>query len=215
MYLKQVEVGLMENFNYLIGDEATKECVYIDPAWEVDRILRLAEEDGYKVSKILLTHHHFDHVEGVEEVVAKTGASVYGHALDLAQVKTGSATIVPLNEGSAIAIGQFSIKAIHTPGHTPGSTCYLIHDASTGQDHLFTGDTVFQAGCGRCDLPGGDPAVMFHSLQRVKQLPPETLVYPGHDYGDRKISSIQWEKQKNPYFQYDRVEEFVRYRMGR
>ena len=202
-YLKQVEVGLMRNFNYLIGDPATRECAYVDPAWEVDRLLRLAREEGYRVKKILLTHNHFDHVEGVEEVVRLTGAEVYIHPNDEAPIKRGKARILHANGGMEIKIGGLKIVALHTPGHTPGSTCYLIDDL-----HLMTGDTLFQGNCGRCDLPGGDSKKLFESLQQLKSLEPATKVYPGHDYGHTPVTTIGYEKQHNPTLQSKYFREF-------
>src|SRR3989338_5944981 len=166
MYLKQLEVGMMKNFNYLIGDPATHECAWVDPAWEVDRLLKIAKADGYQVKKILLTHNHFDHVGGVEELV--------------------------------------KVTAIHTPGHTPGSTCYLIDDR-----HLVTGDTLFQGNCGRCDLPGGSPKKLFESLQQLRSLEPATKVYPGHDYGRVPVTTIGYEKEHNPTMQAKYFREFV------
>jgi len=197
MFLKQVEVGLMQNFNYLIGCPVTKECAIVDPAWEPDRMLKLAEEEGYRVTKILLTHNHFDHIEGVPFVREKTDAIVYVHGLDeaplLKQKKVPREKIVNVVEGSTFSIGQLAVQCLHTPGHTPGCTCYLIQD-----QHLFTGDTLFQGTCGRCDLPGSSPKDLYNSLQRLASLDPSIKVYPGHDYGTRAVTSIGYEQEHNP-----------------
>ncbi|MBI2982540.1 MAG: MBL fold metallo-hydrolase [Deltaproteobacteria bacterium] len=193
MYLQQLEVGMMKNFNYLIGDPVTKECAYVDPAWEVDRLLALAKRDGYQIRKVLLTHRHFDHIEGVERVVEETGAQVYVNYLDQEPVQKKAKKIILLTAGGVFGIGELKVTALHTPGHTPGSTCFLVEDL-----HLFTGDTLFQGNCGRCDLPGGDPKELFKSLQKLKGLDPAVKVYPGHDYGTKPVTTIGYERQHNP-----------------
>lgn len=209
IYIKQIEVGLMQNFNYLIGDSGTRGCVYVDPAWEVDRVLKIAEADGYHVAKILLTHHHFDHVEGVEEVVRKTGAEIYIHQGDQSLIPTGGAKVHSLSHGDEFRIGTLTVRTLHTPGHTPGSVCYLVTIPNDPIQHLFTGDTLFQGNCGRSDLPGGDPEALFKSLSELKQLDPATKVYPGHDYGTSPVSTIGYEKDHNPVLRAKAFDEFM------
>lgn len=203
IYLKQLEVGMMQNFNYLIGDPAAGECVWVDPAWEVDRLLKIAKADGFQITKILLTHNHFDHIGGVEEVVKATGASVYIHPDDEAPVRKPAVRIVAATPGLEFKIGNLKATVLHTPGHTPGSTCYLIDDL-----HLVTGDTLFQGNCGRCDLPGSDPKKLFESLQRLRGLDPSTKVYPGHDYGAKPVTTIGYEREHNPTMQTRYFKEF-------
>lgn len=205
-YIQQVEVGMMQNFNYLIGDPETKECAYVDPAWEVDRLLRLAKADGYQVKKILLTHNHFDHIGGVEEVVQKTGAEVCIHSSDDKPIRKGSGKIVSLSHGMELKIGNLKVTALNTPGHTPGSTCYLVQAPGAVVTHLFTGDTLFQGNCGRCDLPGGDPKALYKSLMELRALDSSTKVYPGHDYGIKPVTTIGFEKEHNPTM---RVKSFL------
>jgi glyoxylase-like metal-dependent hydrolase (beta-lactamase superfamily II) len=207
-YLKQVEVGLMKNFNYLLGDTETRECAYVDPAWEVDRLLKMAKEDGYKIKKILLTHYHFDHIEGVSKVVEETGAEVFIHYLDKQPVQNEGNEIVAIQQGKKINIGNLKVKALHTPGHTPGSVCYLVRSAEDLIEHLFTGDTLFQGNCGRSDLPGGDPHALYKSLLGLKELDPATKVYPGHDYGSKPVTSIGYEIKHNPTLRVKSYEEF-------
>lgn len=208
LFIKQVEVGLMQNFNYLICDTEARECAYVDPAWEVDRILKLAKEDGYKVTKILLTHNHFDHIEGVEEVVRQSGAEVFIHKEDEKPVQTGTGKLIRLASGQEIALGKLKISALHTPGHTPGSTCYLVQDPDDPFGHLFTGDTLFQGNCGRSDLPGGDPKILYKSLMELKTLDPSTRIYPGHDYGIKPVTTIAYEKEHNPTLKVRSYEDF-------
>lgn len=209
-YLKQIETGLLQNFNYLVGDPETKECAYIDPAWEVDRLLKIAKADGYHVKKILLTHNHFDHIEGVEEVVRQTGAKVYINKNDEKPVKQGGGEIISLSNGQELSIGKIKVTALNTPGHTPGSTCYLVQAPDDLIGHLFTGDTLFQGNCGRCDLAGGDPKIMFQSLQVLKRLDPATRVYPGHDYGIKQVTSIAYESNHNPTMKAKTYGEFIK-----
>lgn len=208
LYIKQVETGLMQNFNYLIGDPATHECAYVDPAWEPDRLLKIAQDEGFKITKILLTHNHFDHIEGVEKVVAATGAEVCINSNDDRPLKKGQGRLVSLADGQELKIGHIKVTALNTPGHTPGSTCYLVKDPKTGIDHLFTGDTLFQGNCGRADLPGGDPKTLFKSLQFLKTLNPDTKVYPGHDYGAKPVTTIGFEKKNNPTLKVGLFEDF-------
>lgn len=208
IYIKQVEVGMMQNFNYLIGDPRTLECAYVDPAWEVDRLLKIAKADGYLVKKILLTHNHFDHIGGVEEVVQKTGAEIYIHPLDERPVKKGSGKIISLTHGVDFKIGNLLVTPLNTPGHTPGSTCYLVQSPEGQIQHLFTGDTLFQGNCGRCDLPGGDPKALYKSLMELKSLDPMTKVYPGHDYGIKPVTTIGYEKEHNPTMQIRSFDDF-------
>lgn len=193
----------MRNFNYLIGDPKTKKCAWVDPAWEVDRLLKIVKADGYQVKKILLTHNHFDHIDGVEEVVRATGAEVTIHPDDEAPVRSKATKIIAATPGLEFKIGSLKVIAIHTPGHTPGSTCYLIDDL-----HLVTGDTLFQGNCGRCDLPGGNPKKLFESLQHLRSLEPSTKVYPGHDYGIKPVTTIGFEKEHNPTMQAKFFREF-------
>lgn len=208
LYIKQVETGLMQNFNYLIGDPETHECAYVDPAWEADRLLKIAKDEGFKVTKILLTHNHFDHIEGVEAVVAATGAEVLINKNDDRPLRKGHGHLVSLTDGQEFKIGSLVVTALNTPGHTPGSTCYLVKAPDDPILHLFTGDTLFQGNCGRSDLPGGDPKVLFESLSKLKQLDPSTRVYPGHDYGTRPVTTIAFEKQNNPTLRVGSFAEF-------
>jgi glyoxylase-like metal-dependent hydrolase (beta-lactamase superfamily II) len=207
----QTEVGLMRNFNELIADKITSACAVVDPAYEVDRLLREAGARGWRVDAVLVTHTHPDHVDGVEEMVRATGARVYvgaGEAEALKRVAP-SADITPLHGGEEIAVGELRIQAIATPGHTLAGTSYLV------EGNLCTGDTLFIGGCGRTDFPGGNPHVLWQSLQRLASLPEETRVYPGHDYGQTPTSTIGWERTTNPYLLCKDEAEFVALRTGK
>ena len=209
LYVRQLKLGPMENFVYLVGAEGARETAIVDPAWDVAAGLRAAEEDGRTITHALISHHHFDHVNGLPEVLAQGGIRVFAHRADVPRLAPElQREVTPLDAGEAVEVGPLRIAAMHTPGHTPGSTCWHAGDG------LFAGDTVFVNACGRCDLAGGDPEAMFQSLKRVSQLPAEVRLYPGHDYGDVPVSSVARERERNPYFQkLSSLTDFVAYRM--
>ncbi len=203
-----LELGPMENFVYLIQDDATGRAAVVDPAWEVPEVLRLAEQRGLRITDILLTHSHHDHVNGIETLLEagearihllKAEAQFWERYLDLPTLHHG---------GDVIELGDTEIKVLHTPGHTPGSACYRL-----GND-LITGDTLFVYGCGRCDLHGGDPERMFHTLKDLGEgLPSSTVVHPGHNYAEMPVSTLAEQMDGNPFLHFDNVREFVHYRM--
>lgn len=195
LYFKQLEVGHMANFVYLIGDAKTKECAVVDPAWDVDAVLKDAEADGMKVVAGLLTHTHFDHANGVEELIRKTGCKVYVHENEAKYLKDFKKNIIETRDGMKIPVGGIELTVLHTPGHTEGAQCFLVDDI------LLSGDTLFVGACGRCDLPGGDERKMAASLKRLSELDERTKVYPGHAYGDATRSTIGQEKRANPFMQ--------------
>ncbi len=208
LYLKQVEVGLMKNFSYLVGDTESKECVLIDPAWEVDRMLQLAEEDGMKITSGLITHTHFDHCNNVDELVRLTGSKIYIHRKEADTFRGLQSKLVMTEEGTEIKVGNIAIYCLHTPGHSPGSQCFLV------DGRLFTGDTLFINACGRCDLPGGSGEDLYLSLKLLARLSDETQIFPGHHYADEVFSTMGREKKTNPYYQCPTLQDFLRRRMG-
>jgi len=211
-FVKQLEVGPMENFVYLIGDPDTRQAMVVDPAWQVDTILRAAEEEGYQVTGALVSHHHYDHTNGLEDLLKATDCKVYVNKNDAEFVKVGSPNLVKTDNGDEVDIGKLKIKLIHTPGHTPGSQCFQVHN------HLVSGDTLFIKGCGRCDLPGGNPEQMYYTLtQKLMQMDPGTIVLPGHNYADVPTSTIGEELKLNPFMKTAAasLKDFLRLRMGR
>ena len=207
----QTEVGMMSNFNELICDKISLTCAVVDPAFEVDRLLREAKQRGWTIVAVLVTHTHHDHVDGVEEMAKKTGAPVYVGAGEVEALRRAapSAKIVGLSGGETIDVGELRIATLPTPGHTPAGTSYIV------DGNVFTGDTLFIGGCGRTDFPGGDAPTLWQSLQRLAALPEETRVYPGHDYGPTPTSTIAWEKTTNPYLLCKSEAEFVALRTGK
>jgi len=194
MIFEQIPVGHMQNFSYLVGDEKTKEAAVVDPGWEIGKILDIAKKHDLNVKHILVTHSHYDHIDAVREIVDATNAIVYAHKDDSEEIKNkGIDKIKTVDEGDEINIGKIKIKVLHTPGHSPGSVCYLV------DKKLITGDTLFVENIGRTDLPGGNARIMSQSLKRLKKLDEKIEVYPGHDYGSMKHSTIGHEKKNNPH----------------
>jgi glyoxylase-like metal-dependent hydrolase (beta-lactamase superfamily II) len=222
LYLRRLLVGVMQNYVYLVGSRTTNECLVVDPAWNVDAILREAERDGMQVVGALATHYHPDHVggdlfghsiEGISRLLERRDVPVHVNEKERRGIEqvTGVSgkQLVPHASGDELAVGDVKIKLLHTPGHTPGSQCFLCHG------NLISGDTLFFRGCGRVDLPGGDPEQMWKSLNQVlKKLPADTALHPGHQYGPVEESTIGEEIRENPYLNVPTLEDWLG-RMGR
>jgi hydroxyacylglutathione hydrolase len=213
VYLRQMELGPMQNFVYLIGDPETRECVAVDPAWEIDAILEQVQADGMRLTGVLVTHTHQDHVgghlfghdiPGVEALLARAPAKVYVHAAEREFLRGFGSDLVKVDSGTTLDVGHRTITFVHTPGHTPGSQCFLVHG------RLISGDTLFIRSCGRTDLPGSDPEEMYTSLtRRLGALPDATVVFPGHNYGGA-VTTIGDEKRHNPMMRFATVTDFLR-----
>ena len=215
LYLRQLQLGPMDNFVYLVGAQGSPETAIVDAAWDVDKALAVAAEDGRTVTHALVSHHHHDHVNGLAPLLGKASVRAHVHAADLPRLAPElQREVHPLSAGDVIEVGPLRIRALHTPGHTPGSTCFALDAHGSEPGALFAGDTVFVNACGRCDLPGGDPAQMFESLRRISALPGDVRLYPGHDYGDVQVSSIAREREHNPYFtRLGSLTDFISHRM--
>jgi hydroxyacylglutathione hydrolase len=204
LILHQMEVGPMQNFVYLIGSKKTGEVAVVDPAWEVDRILEQAASMDVKVKYAFVTHTHFDHINGLSDMLDKTDAKVYVHKTETANTKIPDSQIVPTDHGHELEIGDVKIRFLHTPGHTCGSQCFEI------SGNLVAGDTLFVHNCGRTDLPTGNREEMFSSLKFLSELPANTILFPGHDYGPTPTSTIEEEKEQNPYMRIENLDEFLK-----
>lgn len=206
--IEMMELGPMENFIYIIKDQATGRAAVVDPAWEVAEIIKRAEALDVNVTDILLTHSHHDHINGIDAMLEKYDAQI--HLLkaesDFWGQHKGSTSLH--HGGDQIKLGETTIDILHTPGHTPGSACYHVGN------NLIAGDTLFVFGCGRCDLAGGDPNQMFDTLKRIQtDLPKDTILYPGHNYAVKETSTIQEQIEGNPFMHFDNRDDFIRYRM--
>ena len=209
--LKQMEVGPMENFIYFIGDKDSKEVAVIDPAWDVDFLLEEAGKDDLKIKYTFVTHGHFDHTNGVEDLLKKLDIPVYINKdeADFFQFKWGKENVKTASSGDKLKIGNIEVEFVHTPGHTPGSQCFHV-GVRHGTPLLIAGDTLFINGCGRCDLPGGNVEQMFDTItNKLMKMDNSTIIFPGHNYADKSNDTLENQKNTNPYMQYDNLKAFV------
>lgn len=191
MKIEKISVGALQVNCYILLDENTKKAIVIDPGDDADRIYKkLTNELDVECVAILLTHGHFDHIMGVNGLKGLTGAPVWAGAdehrllsdaeLNVSERIRRATEIVPdrlLKDGERVDISGLSFKVIFTPGHTEGSVCYYFDKEKV----LITGDTLFRYGYGRTDLPTGNESELFSSItNRLFNLPPETICYPGH-----------------------------------
>lgn len=218
LYLKQLELGPMQNFVYIVADPVTRDAAVIDPAWEIDRIMEAIEQDDLHLKAALITHFHPDHlggnlmghhIQGAAELLERNlKIKVHIHKSEVEFV--GRIAGIPPSDlvgsdgSDELRLGEVSVRFLHTPGHTPGSQCFLV------DGRLVSGDTLFIGSCGRVDLPGSDAAQMYDSLvNTLKRLPDDTVLYPGHNYAGRPTSTIGEEKRRNMCLRFDRLEDFL------
>ncbi len=205
MILRQMQVGPMGNFNYIIGDPVSRTAAVVDPAWEPGWCLGEAEALGLTITHILNTHCHHDHVEANGAVKDATGALIHIHRNEfkyLAHFDPPPGD-VSMEDGAEVRVGELTVRWLHTPGHSPGSSCLHVEDV------VIAGDTLFVDSIGRTDFPGSDPEAMFHSIQKLKALADETTVCPGHHYGRTPTTTIGEQKRQNPFWRLERLEDFL------
>lgn len=196
--------GQMANFVYLIGDRVSGRCLVVDPAYAVDDLVALAAADDMTVTGVLATHYHPDHVggsmmgyriEGISRLleIADVPIHVNRHEQKWVEKTTGvsASHLVAHEGGDSIALGDVEVTFVHTPGHTPGSQCFLVNGC------LVSGDTLFLDGCGRTDLPGSDPGQMYDSLTTLNKLPDSTVIYPGHRYSPPPSETLEGVRHHN------------------
>lgn len=202
------ESGPMANFIYLIEDIATKKCALVDPAWDLTEIFDYILQNRLTLDRILLTHSHNDHVNAIDKVLENHDTPININHDEQVFWRKRYDNFCLNYGGDLINLGDTTIKSIHTPGHTPGSTCYYIGD------DLIAGDTLFVFGCGRCDLRGGNPELMYKSLRQIREsLNSDTIILPGHNYSTKKTSTLNNEIKNNPFFHFSDLNKFVHYRM--
>ena len=206
LIVEQILIGPMANFTYVIGSRSTREVALVDPAWDVEGLLEHLDERDYTLTAALATHYHPDHVgggmggrsvAGIADLMERRPVKVYAHREEAAGVKkvTGvsDSDLVSVDSGDRLGLGPVEVEFLHTPGHTPGSQCFRVRNT------LVSGDTLFIDGCGRVDLPGSDAEQMYHSLQKLKALPDETLLLPGHNYSAVPNATMAQTKRQNAY----------------
>jgi glyoxylase-like metal-dependent hydrolase (beta-lactamase superfamily II) len=205
----------MVNFAYLIGDRETREAVIVDPAYAVGDLLDVLAADDMRLVGVLATHHHPDHVggtmmgftlTGLAELLAREPVPVHVNRNESEWVQrvTGVSTaeLTVHDHDDVVQVGDIPIRLLHTPGHTPGSQCFLL----AGQ--LVAGDTLFLEGCGRTDFPGGDAEAMYRSLHRLAELPGDPVVYPGHQYSAAPSASLSSVRENNFVYRPRSLEEW-------
>jgi len=205
----------MRNFAYLIGDRQTGDCVVVDPAYAAGDLVDTLEADGLHLSGVLVTHHHPDHVggsmmgfelKGLAELLERVSVPVHVNSQEAQFVSR--ITGIPMSDltshehGDKVSVGAIDIELLHTPGHTPGSQCFLL------DGRLVAGDTLFLEGCGRTDFPGGDSDEIFRSLQKLAQLPGDPTVFPGHWYSLEPSASLSEVKRSNYVYRVANLEQW-------
>lgn len=201
-------LGTMDNLIHIVVDNDSTKAMVVDPAWDAPVILETISQLGCQPAGILLTHSHYDHLSAVNEILAVSPVPVYltqrEFRLGLARIKTPSY----VSDGDILTLGRTRIEVLETPGHTLGSACYWVNSRK-----LITGDTLFIDGCGRCNFLESNVSSMFESLQRLKRLPDEVVIYPGHHYGQQKYDTLGNQKKTNPYLLINDQDFFIQFRM--
>ncbi len=201
LWIRQLPLGDMGNFTYIIADRASAEALVIDPSAPPVAIMAVLKKEALTLKGVLLTHGHFDHVVDV---------NMYTVPVYLSRDEAGAYTpaaknLVRTSDGDKIPLGAFTVECLHTPGHTPGCQCFGV------DGNLFTGDVLFIDAVGRTDFPGGSSEALFTSLQRLKRLPPATMVWPGHNYGALPHAALGALCQSNPFLVCESMAEFREY----
>jgi glyoxylase-like metal-dependent hydrolase (beta-lactamase superfamily II) len=214
LYFKQIEIGPMHNYVYLIGSMESRKAAVVDAAWDIGEILRIAAQDEMEITHALVTHTHPDHVgggfagieiAGATELLDKCKAKVVVHKAEAEFIKgLSSSDMIKTDNGDKVDVGGLEIKLLHTPGHTPGSQCFLV------DDRVVSGDTLFIDACGRVDFPGGNPEQMYHSLtQKLMALPDNMILFPGHNYAPLRHATMGEQKKTNPYLKFSSLKQFL------
>ena len=204
----QYPVGPMDNFIYLMECTRTKHFAVVDPAWDYPLIQSEIKRLNGQLTMVLLTHCHFDHLNALEDVLADHEVPVYVSNQSQTELINNLPQTQLIGEGESISFGDHTINILTTPGHSICGQCFLVGD------HLITGDTMFINGCGRADLGDSSPEALYQSLEKIKQLPDNTIVYCGHNYADEPTDTLGNQKKTNPYLLCKDEATFVRKRMG-
>ena len=182
-----MKAGTFQNFEYLVADEQSRDAIVIDSGWDVDPVVTAVRDWNLDVRYVVATHHHSDHTSTIWTLAQILDSKVVAHR------RSPITHDISVDGGDELRIGDRNVKVLYTPGHTEDSIC--LYDG----ENLFTGDTLFIGNCGRTDLAGGSPRELFRSLHRViLRLPPKTVIYPGHDYGEVPFRRLSEEAKLNP-----------------
>jgi len=203
IFIQQIQLGNMANFSYIVGDKTSGKAAVIDPHDETDTIEAAAAKTNLSIGAVLLTHGHYDHTGGLKYYADKLKLPVTLSADEYFLYVPHCTTLSRVKDNDRIQLGSFTIECLHTPGHTPGCISFLF------EGNLFTGDTLFVDAVGRTDLPGGDAATLFKSLQKIKQLPDATIIWPGHDYGSVASQTLKTLKLENPFLTCKTQKDFL------
>ncbi len=196
------------NYCYFVVDKETGESLVVDPSWEFEKFEKLAEENGRGISLVLLTHSHYDHTNLSNDMYIRYKPTIYMSSVEMLQYGFRGLGVESFEDGQIIKFGNRNIRCIVTPGHTEGSTCYIL------DDFVFTGDTVFVEGCGVCNLTGSDPHKMYDSIQKIKEVVPSSAyVFPGHSFGKEPGVKFTEICKNNLYFNIEDKQKFVDFRM--
>lgn len=203
--------GYDKNFSYVVANQHDRVAFIVDPSGAFDQVERAVAADSLTVVGILITHTHFDHIDQLERAIERYSAPVYVHEHGTVGLADN---VHSLTEGSRLALGDSELHVLHTPGHSADSVCYFIPAADTvdGVPRLISGDTLFVSRCGR--TTPADAPTLYASLARLKTLPPETILYPGHDYGPTTTATIAEELRTNPYLLAPDLDTFLARRLS-
>ncbi|MDR0270835.1 MBL fold metallo-hydrolase [Paenibacillus sp.] len=210
VYMIRVGNSSIINYVYLVVDLHTRQAALIDPAWNYQFITHCIQQLDIRLTSIFLTHSHLDHTNLVNPLLDHYApdAKIYMSEEEIDFYRFTCKNLIPLKDGDTLFLGETPISIMLTPGHTVGSACYVL------QHSCFTGDTVFIEGCGTCDTLGGDPHEIFHSVQKVRKIiSPYSFIYPGHSFGEPPGHPLEYLLKNNIYFQIEKEEEFVKFRM--
>ena len=200
MPIKQFKSGI-DNYVYVIYCEETKKAAMVDPSYNPTSAIAFLDSEDLKLEYIINTHHHWDHTSANADVKAKTGAKIVASKEDSKSLAGGADHIV--SDGDIMKLGNIDLQFMVTPGHTRGGICIIVEDK-----FLLTGDTLFIGDCGRADLADGSLEEMFNSIQRIKVLPDELIVYPGHNYGPKPFDTLGNQKKTNKTLLAKTLEDF-------
>ena len=206
--IKQFSVGGFDNnFSYVVIDPASKKAAIVDPAGDLSLLMTYVESESLKVVSILVTHSHFDHIEGIPEVLKKWSATVYTHTNAKNHINRMPPKVNFVEDGDTIKLGGIIINVLSTPGHIDDAVCFQIRKQNNFEEEaIITGDTLFVEGCGRTNK--SDVKNLYESLGRLKELDTDTNIYSGHDYGSIPVSTIGHELEKNRFFLAEDYEAF-------